>query len=91
LRAAARFDDEVSALLEGIARAFRFQDTSCMPHDTQGAHADLEHAIFEAFNNEPPLRSRAVLEISSQITELACRLLGEIKAVPFSGATPVRK
>ena len=91
LRASVRFDTEVCALLEGVARAFRFKDTSCMPHDTQRAHADLEHAIVEAFHNEPPLRSRAVLEISSQITELACRLLGEIKAAPFSGATPVRK
>jgi multidrug resistance protein MdtO len=91
LRASARFDSEVSALLEGIARAFRFRDASCKPHDIQMAHADLEHAILDAYHNEPTLRSLAILEISSQIIELACRLLGEIKAAPLSGAPPVRK
>ncbi len=80
VRAAARFDNEVSALLEGIARAFRFKDTSCKPHNIQMAYADLEHAIFDSFHNEPPLRSRAVLAISSQIIELGCRLLTEIAA-----------
>jgi hypothetical protein len=82
LRAAVRFDDEISALLEGIARAFRFKDTSCQPHNIQAAYADLEHAIFEGFHNEPPPRSRAVLAIDAQIIELASRLLAEIKAAP---------
>jgi hypothetical protein len=41
-------------------------------------------------HNQPPPRSRAVLAISAQIIELACRLLAEIKAAPFSGA-PLRK
>jgi multidrug resistance protein MdtO len=91
LRASARFDSEVSALLEGVARAFRFKDTSCGALNIQKAYDDLEHAIFEAFYNEPPPRSRAVLAISSQIIELACRLLTEIKAAPFSGALSVRK
>jgi multidrug resistance protein MdtO len=90
LRAAVRFDDEISALLEGIARAFRFKDTSCQPHNIQAAYADLEHAIFEGFHNEPPPRSRAVLAIDAQIIELGCRLLGEIKAAAFSGAPTVR-
>jgi multidrug resistance protein MdtO len=90
-RAAARFDSEVSALLEGLAGAFRFKDTSCQPHNIQMAHADLEHAILEAFHNQPPPRSRAVLAISAQIIELACRLLGEINAAPFSGSQPGRK
>jgi hypothetical protein len=54
------------------------------------AHADLEHAILDAYHNEPPLRSRAILSISAQIIELACRLLGEIKAA-FTGPAPVRK
>ena len=90
LRAAARFDSEVGALFEGIARAFRFKDTSCQPHNIQRAYADLEHAILDAYHNEPPPRSRAVLAISSQIIELACRLLAEIKAASFSGAPPVR-
>jgi multidrug resistance protein MdtO len=79
LRATARFDSEVSALLEGIARAFRSKDTSSKPDNIQMAYADLEHAIFDGFHNEPPLRSRAVLAISSQIIELACRLLVEIE------------
>jgi multidrug resistance protein MdtO len=91
LRASTRFDSEVSALLEGIARAFRFKDTSFMPHDIYMAYADLEHAILEGFHNEPPSRSRAVLAISAQIVELACGLLAEIKAAPFSGAPAVRK
>jgi multidrug resistance protein MdtO len=90
VRASVRFDSEVSALLQGIARAFRFQDASCEPHDIQMAHADLEHAILDAYHNEPPLRSRAILSISAQIIELACRLLGEIKAA-FTGPAPVRK
>jgi multidrug resistance protein MdtO len=91
LRASARLDGEVSALLEGVARAFRFKDTSCKPHNIQMAYADLEHAILDAFHNEPPLRSRAVLAIASQIIELACRLLAEIQATSFSGAPSVRK
>jgi multidrug resistance protein MdtO len=91
LRASARVDSEMSALLEGIARAFRFGDLSGMPHDIQRAYDDLERAIFEAYHNEPPPRSRAVLEISRQMIELGCRLLGEIKAAPFIGALPVRK
>ena len=90
VRASVRFDSEVSALLEGIARAFRFKDASCMPHDIQMAHADLERAILEAYHNQPPPRSRAVLAISAQIIELACRLLGEIKTA-FSGPATVRK
>jgi multidrug resistance protein MdtO len=90
LRAATHFDNEVSALLEGIARAIRFKDASCQPHNIQMAHADLEQAILDAYHNEPPPRSRAVLEISAQIIELACQILGEIKAA-FSGAAPVRK
>jgi multidrug resistance protein MdtO len=90
-RAAARFDNEVSALLEGTAGAFRFRDTSCEPHNIQMAYADLEHAIFDAYHNEPPLRSRAVLAIAYQIIELACRLLGEVNAAAFSGAPPVGK
>jgi multidrug resistance protein MdtO len=91
LRTSARFDSEVRALLEGVARAFRFKDTSCKPHNIQIAYADLEHAILSAYHNEPPPRSRAVLAISSQMIELACRLLGEIKAASFSEAPPVRK
>jgi hypothetical protein len=91
LLASARFDSEVSALLEGVARAFRFKDTSCKPHNIQMAYADLEHAILDAYHNEPTSRSRAVLALFSQIIELACRLLAEIKAAPFSGAPPVRK
>jgi len=91
VRAAARFDSEVSAALEGIARAFRFRDTSCNPYNIQMAYAGLEHAIFDAYHNQPPPRSRAVLAISAQIIELACRLLGEINAAPFSGAPPLQK
>ena len=90
-RAAARFDNEVSALLEGIARVFQFNDTSYMPGGIQTAYDGLERAIFDSFHNEPPLRSRAVLAIAAQIIELGCRLLGEIKAATFNGAQPVRK
>jgi hypothetical protein len=91
LPASARFDSEVSALLEGVARAFRFRDASCNPHIIQMAYADLEHAILDAFHNEPTPRSRAVLALFWQIVELACRLLTEIKAAPFYGAPPLRK
>jgi len=80
--AAERFDNEVRALLEGLARAFRFKDTSCKPHNLQRAHADLEHAILDGYHDNPPPRSRAILSISAQIIELACRLLGEINAAP---------
>ncbi len=90
LRAAIHFDNEVSALLEGIARAFRLEDRSCKPHNIQRAYSDLEHAMADGYHNEPPLRAQAVLAISAQIIELACRLLAEIKAAPFSGAPPVR-
>jgi multidrug resistance protein MdtO len=89
-RAAARFDNEVSALLEGIARVFQFNDTSYMPGAIQIAYDGLEHAIFDSFHNEPPLRSRAVLAIAAQIVELGCRLLTEIQAATFSGAPAVR-
>jgi hypothetical protein len=91
VRAAARWDNEVGALLEGIARAFRFQDTSVQPDNIQMAYDDLEHAIFECFHNQPPPRSQAVLVISRQIIEVACRLLTEVKAAPFFGALPVRR
>jgi multidrug resistance protein MdtO len=90
LRASVRFDSEVCALLEGIARAFGFKDASCMPHNIQLAYADLEHAILDAYENQPPIRSRAVLAISAQIIEVACRLLAEVKAAPFSGVAPGR-
>lgn len=90
LRASVRFDSEVCALLEGIARAFGFKDASCMPHNIQMAYADLEHAILDAYYNQPPIRSRAVLAISAQIIEVACRLLAEVKAAPFSGVAPGR-
>jgi multidrug resistance protein MdtO len=89
--ASVRFDGELSALLEGVGRALRFKDTSFMPNDLQMAYADLEHAILEGFHNQPPPRARAVLAIDSQIIELACRLLTEIKAAPFSGALPAGK
>jgi multidrug resistance protein MdtO len=91
LRASIHFDNEVTALFEGIARAFRLEDRSYEPHNIQRAYADLEHAILDGFHNEPPPRSQAVLAIDAQIIELACRLLAEIKAAPFSGALPVRK
>ncbi len=91
LRAWVHFDSEVCALLDGIARAFGFKDLSCMPHNIQRAYADLEHAILDAYHNQPTSRGRALLVVSAQIIELACRLLGEIKAAPFSGALPVRK
>jgi multidrug resistance protein MdtO len=91
VRAATHFDNEVSELLEGMARAFRLEDRSCKPHNVQMAYADLEHAILDAYHNQPTPRSRAVLAISAQIIELACRVLAEIKAAPFSGTPPVRK
>ncbi len=88
VRAAIHFDNEVSAILEGIARAFRFEDRSCQPHDIHWAYSDLEHAILQGYHNEPPPRARAVLAISAQMVELACRLLTEIKAAPLNGAPP---
>jgi multidrug resistance protein MdtO len=91
VRAATHLDNEVSPLLEGIARAFRLQDTSCKPHSIQKAYSDLEHAIVDAYRNQPPPRARAFLAVSAQIIDLACRLLGEIKAAALSGAPPVRK
>jgi multidrug resistance protein MdtO len=91
VRAATHFDNELSAVLEGIARAFRFRDTSCRPHNIQRAHADLERAILDAFHNQPTPRSRAVLEVSAQIIELGCRLLADIVAAPFSGLPPLGK
>jgi multidrug resistance protein MdtO len=91
LSAALRFDSEIRALLEGIARAFRFRDRSCMPHNIQRAYDNLEHAILDGYHNQPPPRARAVLAISAQIIELGCRLLTEVKAAPFIGAPPVRK
>jgi multidrug resistance protein MdtO len=91
VRAATHLDNEVSPLLEGIARAFRLQDTSCKPHSIQKAYSDLEHAIVDAYQNQPPPRARAFLAVSAQIIDLACRLLGEIKAAALSGAPPVRK
>jgi multidrug resistance protein MdtO len=78
LHASVRFDSEVSALLEGIARAFRFKDTSCKPHNIRKAYSDLELAIVDAHHNHPTPRSRAILSLSGQIIELACRLLAEI-------------
>jgi multidrug resistance protein MdtO len=91
LRAWVHFDAEVSALLEGIALAFQFKDTSCNPHNIQRAHYDLEHAILDAYHNQPTLRGRALLVVSAQLIELASRLLAEIVASPFSGELPVRK
>ena len=82
LRAWIHFDGEVSALLEGIARAFRLEDRSYTPHNIRMAHADLEHAILDAYHNQPTPRGRALLEVSAQLIELACRLLGEIQAAP---------
>jgi multidrug resistance protein MdtO len=90
LHAWIRFDGEVSALLEGIARAFRLEDRSSKPHNIQRAHSDLEHAILDAYHPPTP-RARALLAVSAQVIELACRLLAEIQAAPFSGAPPVRK
>ena len=80
LRAWINFDGEVSALLEGMARAFRFEDRSYTPHNVQKAHADLEHAILDAYHNQPTPLGRALLEVSGQLIELACRLLAEIEA-----------
>jgi multidrug resistance protein MdtO len=91
LRAWIHFDGEVSALLEGIARAFQFKDPSCKPHDIQKAHSDLEHTILDAYHNQPTPRGRALLVVSAQLIELASRLLAEIRAAPFSEAPPVRK
>jgi len=91
LRAWIHFDGEVSALLEGIARAFRSEDRSCKPHNIQMAYADLEHAILDAYHNQPTPLGRALLEVSAQLIELASRLLAEIQAAPFTGAPLVRK
>jgi multidrug resistance protein MdtO len=100
LRAAARFDSEVSALLEGIARAFRFKDTSCKPHNIQMAYADLEHAILDAYHNSHlPVRGRSLQSLprssnwhvdslgrSRQLTTFQWgRLLAEIR--PFTEVT----
>jgi hypothetical protein len=90
LREWLHFDGEVSALLEGIARAFRLQDTSFTPHNIRQAHSDLEHAIFDAYHDQPPPRARALLAVSAQLIELASRLLGEITTA-FSEAPPGRK
>jgi multidrug resistance protein MdtO len=80
-------DGEVSALLEGIARVFRFNDTSCQPDNIQRAHSDLEQAILDAYHPPTP-RGRALLAVSAQLIELACPLLAEIKAAPLQwGAT----
>jgi multidrug resistance protein MdtO len=89
LRAWMQFDAEVSALLEGIALAFEFKDTSCNPRNIQRAHYDLEHAILAAYPN-PTLRARALLVVSAQLIELASRLLAEIVAAPISGELPGR-
>jgi multidrug resistance protein MdtO len=91
LRAWVHFDGELSALLEGMARAFRLQDRSSKPLNVQRAHDDLERAILDAYHNQPTLRARALLAVSAQIIELACRLLGEINAAPFGGAPPARR
>jgi multidrug resistance protein MdtO len=89
LRAWIHFDGEVSALLEGIARAFRLEDRSYEAHAVKRAHSDLEHAILDAYHNQPTPLGRALLEVSAQLIDLACRLLAEIQAAPFSEA--VRK
>jgi multidrug resistance protein MdtO len=86
LRAWIHFDGEVSALLEGIARAFRLEDRSYEPHNVQMAHSDLEHAILDAYHNQPTPLGRALLEVSARLIELASRLLAEIKAAPIGGA-----
>jgi multidrug resistance protein MdtO len=91
LRAWINLDGEVSALLEGIARAFRLEDRSYSPDNVQRAHADLERAILDAYHNQPTPLGRALLEVSAQVIELACRLLSEIQTAPFSGTLPVRK
>jgi multidrug resistance protein MdtO len=85
LRAWIHFDGEVSALLEGIARAFRLEDRSCEPHNVQRAYSDLERAIFEVYHNQPTPLGRALLAVSAQLIELASRLLSEIQAAPLSG------
>lgn len=91
LRAWIHFDGEACALLEGIARAFRLEDRLCKPHNVQRAHSELEHAILDAYHNRPTPRGQALLAVSAQLIELACRLLTEIQAAPFSGEPPVRK
>jgi multidrug resistance protein MdtO len=91
LQAWVHFDGEVSALLEGIARAFRLEDRSYKPPNVLRAHSDLEHAILDAYHNQPTPLGRALLEVSAQLIELAYRLLAEIQAAPFSEARPVRK
>ncbi len=88
LRAWIHFDGELSALLEGISRDFRSQDRSSKPHNIQRAHSDLERAILDAYHNQPTPRGRALLAVSAQIIELACRLLADITAAPFTGAPP---
>jgi multidrug resistance protein MdtO len=80
LRAWINFDGEVSALLEGMARAFRLEDRSYTSHNVHKAHSNLEHAILDAYHNQPTPLGRALLEVSAQLIELACRLLAEIKA-----------
>jgi multidrug resistance protein MdtO len=89
--AAIRFDSEVGSLFEGLARAFQFKDASVQPDNIQMAYDELEHAILEGFHNQPPPRSQAVLVISAQIIELACRLLTDVKAALPSVAPPARK
>jgi multidrug resistance protein MdtO len=91
LAAAIRFDSEVGSLFEGLARAFQFKDASVQPDNIQMAYDELARAIQEGFHNQPPPRSQAVLVISAQIIELACRFLTDVKATLPSGPPPARK
>ena len=77
LPAAIRFDTELSSLLEAMSRSFRLRPTTYPIEPLEEARRNLEEAITQSYD-QPPLRSRAVLALSSQIIDIASRLLGEI-------------
>ncbi|MGI4757603.1 MAG: hypothetical protein ACRYGF_12240, partial [Janthinobacterium lividum] len=82
LPAAYRFDDELSNLLQAMARAFGARSAAYDTAPAYAAYRGLKEAIEHSYD-QPPTRSRAVLALSAQILDLSSRLLGEIASAPI--------
>ena len=77
LKPAYRFDEQLCELLADMSHTFRRQPSRYNVAVARDAYAHLKESIEQSYA-EPPPRSRAVLTLSSQILDLAERLLQEI-------------
>ncbi len=79
LQASVNFDREISSLLKGMAEVVQHRSRHGATGAVRAAFSNLKQAIEDAYRDRAPLRSKAVLALSSQIIELSTALLTKME------------